>query len=320
MEAVAAGVDAERIEAELGAMCQRSLFFALRAGERVTQAEIDAASRAFLLTTERLMPAAVLHGFVEHACATRILPRLDPSDLVPGFTDDETFAGKDAAARLANPTKKFTREEVLACLRWNQREPEVAVAVAHLIDLIHTYIAALAELVARRSPEAADRLDPFVAQWQPKNALTFVNLAIHVAATRRAKGGPLVVDQATIVDAVALLDRSGAFTWSSKDDTTTVSDSPLRIHCPGQAFLHKILANQATLTRVLRFVRSEAARTPIAPEIAESLAFVRDLAAREEAGIALHGAGWARRKLDAAHTHGGQAPADATSGPRSDSP
>ncbi|MBM4358126.1 MAG: hypothetical protein FJ096_08440 [Deltaproteobacteria bacterium] len=304
MEALAAGVDADRIEGELGAMCQRSLFFALRAGEAVTQADIDVASRAFITVTERLMPAPVLHGFVEHACATRILPNLDQPDLVPGFTDDESFAGKDAAARLSNPLKKFTREEVLACLRWNQREPEVPVAVAHLFDLIHTYVAALADLVGRRSPRAADRLAPFVAQWQPKNALTFVNVALHVAASRRARGGTLAIDQAAIVDAVALLDRSGAFTWHSKDDDATVTETPLRIHCPGQAFLHKVLANQATLSLVLRFVRAEARRSPLEPDVAASLAFVREAALREEAGIAAHGTAWARMKLAAAHVHG----------------
>ena len=285
MEAIATSVDPTRIEGELGAMCQRSLFFALRAGSPVSQADIDAATRAFLTITERLMPTQVVHGFVEHACQSRILPSIDHAALVPGFTHDESFAGKDGAARSDNPLKKFTRSEALGCLRWNQREPAVAVAMAHLIDLIHTYVAALGELVARRSPAAGEALQPFIAQWRPKNALTFVNVAIHVAATRRCKDAPLVVDHRTIVDAVTLLDRSGAFVWNSKDDRATLLDVQRRIRCPAQAFLHKLLANQGTLALVLRFVRTEAARVPLAPEVEASLEFIRQAAVREEALI-----------------------------------
>lgn len=297
LEAIAASLDPATLERDLGIMCRKSLFFAVRDGEPVTQGEIDAASRAFLTTTERLLPPSVVHGFIEHAIATRLLPEIDAIELAPGFTEDETLAGTDAVTRAQNPLKKFTREEVLACLRWNQREPAVPTALAHFVDLVHTAAALLADLAGRRSPEVADGLAPFVAQWRPKNVVKFVNVALFVAGSRRARGGPIVIDQATVNDALTLLHRAGAFTWNSRDDGAVATAPPLRIHCPAQAFLHKVLAHQATLTPLVRFMAVEARRSPVAPEVGASLAFVRDAAIAEERGILEHGARWAELKL-----------------------
>lgn len=298
MQAIAAGVDARTLDAELGPMVHRSLFFALRQGEPVSQADVDQASKAFLGAIERLVPTSVLHDFTLHACASGVVPILDHAELAPGFTEDESFAWGDAAARKASPNKKLTRAEVLECLRWNQAEPVFPTAVAHVVDLTHTYVAAIAEFVAARDPLAAERLAPFVAQWQPKNVLKFVNVATYVAAKRRAKGGKPIVDQAAIAEGITLLDKSGAFTWSSRDDASTASLPPVRIHCPAQAFLHKLLANQATLAYVFRFVSHEAGRRPLHPDLAASLEFVRSVARREELGIVEHGQGWSQQKLE----------------------
>jgi len=295
MDAIAARLDPSTLDAELGAMCKRSLFFALRQGATVSQREIDVASHAFITATERLMPPGVLHGFIEHACSTRILPRIDEGELVPGFTIDEGLAGADASTRRAHPVKKFTQAEVLACLRWNQREPDVAVALAHLVDLIQTFAAALGTLAGRYSPSAEAMLGPFVVQWLPKNVLKFMNLAIYVCGTRRSGLDAFEVDQSLIVEAVTLLDKSGAFTWTAREDSGAESASDLRIHCPAQAFLHKLLANEGSLMTVLEYVRAEALRSPVEPDVQSSFAFVRNTAARELAGVTRFGAEWPNR-------------------------
>jgi hypothetical protein len=125
-----------------------------------------------------------------------------------------------------------------------------------------------------------------------------MNVGLYMAGTKRARGGPLVIDQATVVDAMNLLNRSGAFTWHSRDEAGLTSvATALRIHCPAQAFLHKLLANHATLTPLVRFVESERRRAPVAPDLAASLDFVREAAAREERGILEHGARWSELKL-----------------------
>jgi len=309
LEQIAASLEPSSLERELGVMCRRSLFFAIREGEPVTQAEIDAASRVFLSTTERLLPPSVVLGFIEHATATRLEPELDALDLAPGFTEDERFQMADASARAESPHKKFTREEVVACLRWNQRDPTAVTALAHFVDLVHTCAALLADLAGRRSPLLAEGLAPFVSQWQPKNVVKFVNVALYVAGTRRMKGGAFVVDQATVVDAMTLLNRSGAFTWHSRDDAGTASATALRIHCPAQAFLHKVLANHGALTPLIRFVEAERRRSPIASKLAASLEAVRSAAAREEAGILEHGTRWSELKL--AHDHARTVPTSA---------
>jgi hypothetical protein len=301
MDAIAATIDASRIELELGAMCQRSLFFELRQGASLTQAEIDHASQAFITATERLMPPAVVHGFIEHACRTRILPQLDAADLVPGFTADEALAFADAELRAAHPMKKFTQSEVLACLAWNQRFPAVPVALAHLIELVQTYAAALANFVERRSPAAAAKLGPFVSQWSPKNVMKFLNLALYVSARAQGHEPEEILPQERVVEAMTLLHRSGAFTWLSTDDAGTSTREPLKIHCPAQAFLHKLLVNQGSLVTVLEFVRAELGRTPVAPELTASEAFVREAARREAEGVRAHGPAWAQRKLGNAH-------------------
>lgn len=297
MEAIAAGVDEATIAGELGEMCRQSFFYELRRGARFSQERVDAAERAFTTATERLMPAELIHEFIVHGCAIGIMPRIDQAELVPGFTSDESFAGGDAAARLANPAKKFTQAEVLACLRWNRAAPEVPVAIAHLIDLLQTYAEGLCELVAARSPAAAEVVAGFAKQWSPKNVLKFLNAALFVCG--RAKGERFAVDQALAADAMNLLNRSGAFHWQAEPEGGMLAKNPLRIHCPAQPFLHKLVANQGSLIAVIDFVAREIAKKPCDPDVEASIAFMREVAEAEEAGIRAFGQDWSRMKLAA---------------------
>lgn len=289
LDEIARGVAAETIEAEMGPMCMGSFFQRVHSGEEVSQEAADEASRAFTALTDRLMPAGLVHRFIQQACASRMMPETRYADLVPGFTTDESLAGSDAATRLKSPAKKFTEQEVLACLRWNQADPRTPVALAHLIQLVEGYVEGLRHIVARRSPEAANKLAPYARQFAPKNVLKFLNVALFVTGTRRAGGGAFTVDRALVEEAMDLLNYSGAFTW----------DAAIRIHCPAHAFLHRLLAKEGALMTVLDFVTAEAGRKPPAPKLGESLAFMERAAISEETGIVTFGQDWSRMKLEA---------------------
>ncbi len=298
MKAVADTVEAATITEAMGGMCHRSYFFALRDGEALTQVDIDAAAHAFITLTERLLPAPLVARFITHACARGTMPQIDQAELVPGFTHDESLAGAEPSRRLAQPRKKFARSEVLACLAENRARPALPVAIAHFVSLLYAFTQGLEALVGRRSPEAAAALSPFLDQWAPKNVLKFFNVAIFVSAraherqrAQRARGkkgsrqrrqarGPLLVDRPVLEEAMNLLNRSGAFTWSADDDAATLG-RPLRIHCPAQSFLHKLVVHEGALGHVIDFVATEARRTPLHPDLAASFAFVRAAAARE---------------------------------------
>jgi hypothetical protein len=293
LDEIARGVSAATVEAEMGPMCHTSFFQLVQQSAGVTQEDVDDASRAFTTLTERLMPAALVHRFVQQACANRLMPETRYADLVPGFTPDEAIAGGDAAVRLASPMKKFTLQEVLDCLRYNQADPRTVVALAHLIQLVEGYIEGLRHLVARRSPEAAEKLVPYARQWAPKNVLKFVNVALFVEGRKRAAGGPITVDQPLVEAAMDLLNHSGAFTWDPQGSSVS------RIHCPAHAFLHRFLAKEGALITVLDFVSAEAKRKPQASKLAESLAFMERAAISEETGIITFGEEWSRMKLEA---------------------
>lgn len=299
MEEIAGTVIPDAIEAEMGPMCMRSFFQLVHQGAPVTQGDVDGASQAFSRLTERLLPPGVVHRFVEQACAMRLLPESGYGDLVPGYTEDESIAGADAATRRTSPMKKFTEQEILACLAWNQREPRILVALAHLIQLLETYIETVRHMVGRHSPEAAEKLVPYARQWAPKNVLKFVNVALFVAGTRRSGGAAFEVDQALIEEAMNLLNHSGAFTWEAAIDSSIPRSAVDRIHCPAHGFLHRLLAQEGTLMTVIAFVTAEAARKPPAPEIKKSLAFMEQRAISEETGIRTFGQEWSRMKLEA---------------------
>jgi len=298
MARIADGIDVAAIDAEMGEMCSQSLFALLRQGTRVSQERIDAAEAAFTTLTERLMPADLIDEFIAHACAMGIMPQIDQADLVPGFTSSETLAGGDAAVRLASPNAKFTQEEALACLRWNVADPRVPVAIAHLIGLTQTYADGLCELVSRRSPEAAAKLEGFSRQWSPKNVLKFVNIALFVTASAKSSlSRTFTIDQPIIAEAMNLLNRSGAFTWNAARDAAMPQKTALRIHCPAQPFLHKLVVNQGGLVKLLDFVGAGAKRTPCDGDLAASLELIRRYAAAEENGIRTFGQEWSRLKL-----------------------
>src|SRR5260221_13847849 len=100
MQAIAAAVRAERIADEMGEMCQKSLFFEHQRGTHVAQERVDRAEHAFSTITDRLMPAALIHEFVLHACTTGVPVEIEHADLAPGFSDDESLAAQGAPARL----------------------------------------------------------------------------------------------------------------------------------------------------------------------------------------------------------------------------
>jgi hypothetical protein len=299
MEALAGTVIAGTIDEEMGPMCHQSFFQLVHQGAPVTQQAVEDASQAFARLTDRLMPPAVVHRFVQQACAMRLLPESRYADLVPGFSSSEAIAGGDAAARRTSPMKKFTEEEVLACLAWNQREPQILVALAHLIQLLETYVETIRHMAGRRSPEAAERLVPFARQWAPKNVLKFVNVALFVAGTKRSAGGAFTVDPSLIEEAMDLLSHSGAFTWEAQADSAVPEGSVTRIHCPAHGFLHRLLAKEGALMTVIDFVAAEAARRPPAPEVKKSLEFMEQRAISEETGIRTFGQEWSRMKLEA---------------------
>lgn len=299
LDEIAQSVSATTIEAEMGSMCQRSFFQLLHEGSPVTQDEVEDASQAFAHVTERLMPAPLVHRFVQQACSARLFPEARHADLVPGFTSNEAIAGGDAATRRASPMKKFTQQEALDCLQWNQREPRIVVALAHLIQLVEGYIEGLRHTVARRSPEAADKLVPFARQWSPKNVLKFVNIALFVTGRERAPDGSFTVDRALIEEAMDLLSHSGAFTWEVAEDSAIAPGAVARIHCPAHAFLHKLLAREGALLTVIDFITAEAARKPPAPRIVTSLESMERNAISEETGIITFGQEWSRMKLEA---------------------
>ena len=299
LDDIARSVSAATLELEMGPMCEKSFFQLLHQGAAVTQADVDGASQAFTTLTERLMPAALVLRFVKHACSMRILPEARYGDLVPGFSSSEDIAGGDAAARLASRAKKFTQQEVLDCLQWNQQKPQIPVAVAHLIQLVHGYVEALRQLVGRHSPEAAEAMVPFARQWAPKNVLKFVNIALFVTGRKRAGGGAFTVDQALVEEAMDLLSHAGAFTWDVQADTSIAAGAVGRIHCPAHSFLHKLLVKEGALMTVVDFVAAEAARVPPAPALVASLERMERYAISEETGIRTFGQEWSRMKLEA---------------------
>ena len=299
LEGIARSVSAATVEAEMGPMCRQSFFQLLHQGAAVTQDAVEEASQAFTGLTERLMPPALVHKFVQQACSMRLLPEGRYSDLVPGFSSSEALAGADAATRRASPMKKFTQQEALDCLAWNQREPRVVVAIAQLVQLVEGYIEGLRQMVARHSPEAAERLVPFARQWAPKNVLKFLNIALFVTGRQRAEGGAFTVDQALIEAAMDLLNYSGAFTWEVHADAAIAGGAVRRIHCPAHSFLHRLLVKEGTLVTVLDFVAAEAARKPPPPALVKSLELVERQAISEETGIGCFGQEWSQMKLEA---------------------
>jgi hypothetical protein len=297
LDEIARSVSAATIEAEMGPMCHRSFFQLVHQGSAVTQEAVEDASRAFAALTERLMPAALVHRLVQEACSMRLFPEGRYADLVPGFVSSEAIAGGDAATRLASPTKKFTQQEALDCLAWNQREPSIPVAIAHLVQLVEGYIEGLRHHVKRHSPEAADKIVPFARQWAPKNVLKFVNIALFVTGRKRALGGAFSVDRALVEEAMDLLNHSGAFTWDVRADTAVAQGSVTRIHCPAHAFLHKLLAKEGALMTVIDFVSAEAAKRPPPAKLLESLERMEQNAISEETGIRTFGQEWSEMKL-----------------------
>ncbi|MFT3768982.1 MAG: hypothetical protein QM820_26375 [Minicystis sp.] len=299
LDEIARGVAASTIEAEMGPMCHRSFFQLLHEGSPVTQEAVDEASQSFARLTDRLMPPALVHRFVVQACSNRLLPAARHADLVPGFTDGESIAGADAATRRRSPIKKFTQQEALDCLQWNQREPRIVVALAHLVDLVEGYIEGLRHIVARTSPEAAEKLAPFARQWSPKNVLKFVNIALFVTGRKRAGSDSFTIDQPLIEEALDLLNHSGAFTWEVSADTAVTPGSVSRIHCPAHGFLHRLLAQEGTLLTVIDFITTEAARKPPPPALIKCLETMERNAISEETGILTFGQEWSRMKLEA---------------------
>ena len=299
LDEIAASVSASSIEAEMGAMCQRSFFGVLHSGEPLGQGDVDEATQAFSKLTDRLMPVASVHAFVRQTIQNKLMPESVYADLVPGFTSDEALAGKGAAERRASPAKKFTEGEVLDCLAWNQRDPAVLVAIAHLVQLTEGYVEGLRHVVARRSVPAAEKLGPFAAQWAPKNVLKFLNIALFVAGRQRAEGGAFTVDQALIEAAMDLLNYSGAFTWEVHADAAIAGGAVRRIHCPAHSFLHRLLVKEGALVTVLDFVAAEAARKPPPPALVKSLELVERQAISEETGIGCFGPEWSQMKLEA---------------------
>lgn len=297
LDEIARSVSAATIEAEMGPMCRQSFFQLVHQGAPVTQEAVEDASRAFATLTERLMPAAVVHRFVQQACSMRLFPEGRRADLVPGFTSSEAIAGGDAATRLASRAKKFTQQEALDCLVWNQRAPAVPVAIAHLVQLVEMYIESIRQMVGRRSPEAADKMAPFARQWAPKNVLKFVNIALFVTGRKRALGGEISVDQALVEEAMDLLNHSGAFTWDVQADTAVAEGAVTRIHCPAHAFLHKLLAKEGALMTVLDFITAEAAKRPPHAQLLQNLERMEQNAISEETGIRTFGQEWSQMKL-----------------------
>lgn len=297
LDEIARSVSAATIEAEMGPMCHQSFFQLVHRGAGVTQETVEDASRAFSALTERLMPAALVHRFVQQTCSMRVYPEARHADLVPGFTSNETIAGGDAATRLTSPAKKFTQQEALDCLVWNQRAPAVPVAIAHLVQLVEGYIEGLRRAVVRYSPEAAEKLVPFARQWAPKNVLKFLNIALFVTGKKRAGGGAFSVDQALIEEAMDLLNHSGAFTWDVQADTAVPQGAVTRIHCPAHGFLHKLVAREGALMTILEFVEAEAAKTPPPAALRQSLDRMEQNAISEETGIRTFGQEWSQMKL-----------------------
>jgi hypothetical protein len=282
---LAGTVRTDSIDEEMGEMCRHSLFAKIRNGERVTQEQVDSASQTFITVTQRFMPPELVHSFIDNACVMQLPPEIEEADLVPGFTHDESIAGGDAALRLSNEMKRFTHREVLRCLAWNRAAPEIPVAIAHFISLIRAYTEVLAEMVTRRSPSAGEKFERFASQWASRNLLKFTNLALWVRGNHRGQGDAFVIDQPLIDEAMELLNRSAAFTWSVQKDAAVSSSAVERIHCPAQAFVQKLIVNQGTLLRVIQFVQSEAARIPCPPELSASLDFMREFAEKEETRI-----------------------------------
>jgi hypothetical protein len=299
LDEIARGVSAATIDAEMGPMCRQSFFQLLHQGSAVTQAAVDEAAQAFTTLTARLMPAALVHRFVKNACAMRLLPENRYADLVPGFSSSEAIAGGDAATRLASTAKKFTQQEAIDCLQWNQADPRIPVALAHMIQLVDAYAQGLLQLAARHSPEAAQKLVPFAQQWAPKNVLKFVNIALFVTGRKRAGGGSFTVDQALVEEAMDLLNHAGAFTWDVQADASIAAGAVTRIHCPAQAFLHRLVAKEGALMTVVDFVAAEAAKKPPAPALVKSLELMERYAISEETGIRTFGQEWSRMKLEA---------------------
>ena len=298
LDEIAASVSASSIEAEMGAMCQRSFFGVLHSGEALGQGDVDEATQAFSKLTDRLMPVASVHAFVRQTIQNKLMPESVYADLVPGFTSDEALAGKGAAERRASPAKKFTEGEVLACLAWNQKDPAVLVAISHLVQLTEGYVEGLRHVVARRSVPAAEKLGPFAAQWAPKNVLKFLNVALFVEGRRRGDGEAIRVDAELIEQAMDLLNASGAFTWEVSEDPSVTVGSVERIHCPAHGFLHRFLAKEGALLTVLDFVRAEAAKKPVHASIKKSLEVMERTAISEETGIRTFGQEWSRMKLE----------------------
>ncbi len=294
MQAIAAAVRADRIDDEMGEMCHKSLFFEHTRGAPVAQERVDEAEHAFSTVTDRLMPASLVHEFVVHALLSGIPVQIEQADLVPGFSDDESLAGQGPAARAANPMKKFTRAEVLGCLRWNAADARVPAAIAHLIALVQVYAEGMCALVADRSPEAAEKLSAFAQQWSPKNVLKFLNAALFVVGGKDGSG-PRSIDKALLDEAMNLLNRSGAFLWTEAR-AATPGAAPLHIHCPAQSFLHKLVVNEGTLLAVLDHVFARAARRPPDENLAASLAYLQEVAKAEELGIRTFGQEWSTMK------------------------
>jgi hypothetical protein len=282
---LAATIDDDTIDEHMGEMCRHSFFAQIHRGETLTQEQIDAASHAFITLTERLMPPKLVAAFIDDACRMQLQPEIDEADLTPGFTTDETMAGADAALRMSNPMRKFTQAEVLVCLAWNQAAPEIPVAIAHFISLIRAYTEVITDMVARRSEAAAEKFVRFASQWSSRNLLKFTNLALSVSATCQLQTQPFVIDQPLISEAMDLLNRSGSFTWSVGQDEQVQQIDVDRIHCPAQAFLHKLIVNEQSLLGVIDFVKNEALRRPCAPELSRSLDFMRRFAAERQAEI-----------------------------------
>jgi hypothetical protein len=299
LDEIARGVSGATIDAEMGSMCRQSFFQLLHEGSPVTQEAIEEASQRFADLTARLMPPGLVRRFVEQACSMRLLPEGRYADLVPGFTSSEEIAGADADARRASPLQKFTQQELLDCLAWNDREPRIVVAVAHLIQLVATYVEGLRHLVARHSPEAATKLVAFARQWAPKNVLKFLNVALFVTGRRREGGGPFTVDQALIGEAMDLLSHAGAFRWEVQADVSVGPAAVTRIQCPAHRFLHLLLVNEGALMTVVDFVAAEASREPVPPALVEHLELVRRRAISEATGIGTFGQAWSQMKLDA---------------------
>ena len=94
-----------------------------------------------------------------------------------------------------------------------------------------------------------------------------------------------------------LLTRSGAFTWSVREDASLGEQEVVRIHCPARSFLHKLIVNEGCLMTVVDFVTKESNRSPCDPKLSIALAFVKEAAAKEADGIRTHGQEWSKTTL-----------------------